>query len=363
MPAGFSSYDAVGVKEDISDIITNISPTKTPFQTAIGNEKVHQKFFQWQEDSLRAAAANAQVEGFQVTGDLSTATMVPSVMRSNNTQILAEVPETTGTMDVTSTYGRARESAYQMAKSAAQVKRDLEVAFVGMGFNAPVNTNKTTARVLGSFEYQVGQPAGNNLYVTTQGVGSVADYTNLIFTGAANGGFAEINMLNALQNCYNQGAEPNTVSIIPGRAIQVAGFAMAQQAYAGGGTPTAPANYRQRLQDGQTTVVNAVTLYKSPFGDVKIILNRFQCGSPLAPSNGAGGSQHVHTLVYDPSQWAKVTLRPWFREVLAKNGDSLRQMIVGEFSLKHKNFRASSVIVENVAPTAGTTNMTTAAAW
>jgi len=357
MPAGFSSYDAVGVKEDISDIITNISPTKTPFQTAIGNEKSTQKFFQWQEDSLRAAAANQQVEGFQVTSDLSTATMVPTVMRSNNTQILAEVPETTGTMDVTSTYGRARESAYQMAKSAAQVKRDLEVAFVGMGYNAPVNTNKTTARVMGSFEYQVGQPASNNLYVTTQGVGSNADYTNLIFTGTANGGFTETNMLLALQNSYNQGAEPNTVSIIPGRAIQVAGFAMAQTAYAGGGSPTAAASYRQKFNDS-TTVVNAVTMYKSPFGDVKIVLNRFQCGSPLAPS-----TQHVHTLIYDPSQWVKVTLRPWFREVLAKNGDSLRQMIVGEFSLKHKNWRASSVIVENTVPTAGTTNMTTAATW
>lgn len=357
MPSGFDTYTAVGIKEDISDIITNISPTKTPFQSAIGSEKSTQKFFQWQEDSLRAAAANQQKEGFQVTADLGLATMVPTLLRNNVTQILAEVPEVTGTMDVTSTYGRARESAYQMAKSSAQVKRDLEIAFVGMGYQAPVNVNLATARVMGSYEYQIGQPAGNNLFVATQGVGSAADYTNIVFTGAANGGFAEINLLQALQNCYNQGAEPNTVSIIPGRAIQVAGFAMAQTAYAGGGSPTAAASYRQRFNDSGT-ITNAVTMYKSPFGDVKIVLNRFQCGSPLAPS-----TQHVHTLVFDPSQWTKVTLRSWFREVLAKNGDSLRQMIVGEFSLKHKNWRASSVIVENVAPTPATTNMTAAGTW
>ena len=50
----FHTYDQVGIKEDISDVISNITPTNTPFQTLIKTEKVHNTLFQWQEDSLAA---------------------------------------------------------------------------------------------------------------------------------------------------------------------------------------------------------------------------------------------------------------------------------------------------------------------
>ena len=65
--ANYQTYQMVGIKEDVSDVITNLSPRKTPFQSAIGSEKVTQPLFQWQEDSLRAAGANAQVEGADAT--------------------------------------------------------------------------------------------------------------------------------------------------------------------------------------------------------------------------------------------------------------------------------------------------------
>jgi hypothetical protein len=42
----YTSYDVVGKKEDVSDIITNISPTTTPFQTLIGKESVNNVLFQ-----------------------------------------------------------------------------------------------------------------------------------------------------------------------------------------------------------------------------------------------------------------------------------------------------------------------------
>ena len=61
--ATYQTYQMVGIKENVSDVITNLSPRKTPFQSAIGNEKVTQPLFQWQEDSLRAVATNAAVEG------------------------------------------------------------------------------------------------------------------------------------------------------------------------------------------------------------------------------------------------------------------------------------------------------------
>ena len=77
-------------------------------------------------------------------------------------------------------------------------------------------------------------------------------------------------------------------------------------------------------------------LYVSPFGEVKVYLNRFL---------KAGD-----TLVFDPENWKQCTLRGWTRETLAKDGDNMKMMIVGEFSLKHKNQKASAVIREGAAP-------------
>jgi Family of unknown function (DUF5309) len=295
----FTAYDAVGLKEDISDIITNISPRKTPFQDGIGNEKVTQKFYQWQEDSLRAVATNAQAEGF----DAAFITVNPTVMRNNQTQILAEASQVSGSLDATSVYGRARESAYQLAKSAAQVKRDLENALVGID-NAGAAGSDGVARSTASYSRLI-TVAANVVYM---GVGNTLD---------------EAHLLTALQNCYSNGAEPNTISVTPANSLSVAAFAKAAGRF-------------RTIVDADSAsgkVVNAVDLYVSPFGEVKIILNRFQ------KSNW--------TLVYDNAMWAKATLRPWFRQVLAQTGDSLKQMIVGEFGLKHKNFLASSLVVDN----------------
>lgn len=298
--ATYQTYQQVGIKEDISDIITNITPTKTPFQSAIGNEKVHNTYFQWQEDSLRAVAANAAVEG----ADGTDITINPTVMRNNYTQILQETVKVSGTSDAVQTYGRAKESAYQMAKSSAQVKRDFEYALVGSQQTA-VTGNATTARQLAGYQAQIDTGTDNT-----------------IFTGAGPAPLDETHMLNALQGCYTEGAEPDTVSVTPANSLLVAAFAKAS------------GRYRVINDDRDTNkrVVNAVDLYVSPFGTVKIILNRFQ---------HAGD-----TLVYEASMWVKATLRAWFRETLAKTGDALKMQIVGEFSLKHKNKKASALIVE-----------------
>lgn len=396
----FTSYDAVGIKEDVSDIITNISPTKTPFQSVIGREKITQKVFQWQEDVLRPAAVNAQYEGFEATyggsapavGQLPTPTagtapmpgtlafdsLQATVMRQNNTQIFAEAVAVSGTMEATSTYGRARESAYQLAKAAAAVKRDLEIALVGMnqsaatftpaGANAPgasTGGSVGSVRRLGSYSGLLlqnplsvndGQELGyQGQNVTYSALGTVGANNQATYNGGAvvdattalpvptNPGLSEGALIQALENCYNNGAEPDCIYVTPSNANVIAGFAKA-------------AGRTRFIQDNSPDnkqVVNAVDLYVSPFGEVRVYLNRFQNGSGAYPASAQTGN--TWTLVVDPSMWVLCTLRPWFREVLAKTGDNIKQMIVGEFSLKLKNALASSLVVDTTAAVAAGT--------
>lgn len=298
--ATYQTFQTVGIKEDISDIISNISPTKTPFQTSIGSESIDNTLFQWQEDSLRAVAANNQVEG----ADATFITAVPTVMRNNRTQIMTEAVQVSGTLDRVSKYGRAKEMAYQMAKSAAALKRDLENAFVGTAQTASAG-NATTASTMSGYQLQIG--AANITYM-----GAVTPIT-------------EAKLLTNLQAVYTSGADPSIVQVTPSNSLNVAAFA------------SAAGRYRTISTSGDknTTLVNVVNLYVSPFGETKVVINRF-----LRTGN---------TLVYEPDMWKKATLRPWSRETLAKTGDSTKMMLLGEFSLKHKNYLGSGIIVEQVS--------------
>lgn len=293
----YTSYDVVGKKEDISDVISNISPTKTPFQTMIGGDTADNTTFQWQEDSLRDAASNAQVEGFTASATART----PTAMRSNLTQIMQDTFQVSGSNDRVKKYGRAKESAYQAGKSAAALKRDLEYAFV-QGQAKVTPSDNTQARVMASYQAQV-------------------DAGNIVLTGSTATKISEANLLTLLQTTYTNGAEPSVIMVTPTNSLTVADFAKAS-------------GRTREIINGtkDTSIVNVVDLYVSPFGQQKVVLNRFL--------------KDKDTLVFEPDMWKKVSFRPWFRETLAKTGDNTSMMIVGEFSLKHKNFKASGYVRE-----------------
>lgn len=299
--ATYQTYDQVGIAEDISDIISNISPTKTPFLSSIGTEKADSTIFEWQEDSLRDAAANAQVEG----ADATDTTRVPTVLRTNRTQILSETVKVSRTASRVKTHGRAREMAYQMEKAAKALKRDLEYAFVGTAQAAVAGDDTTpTARKMAGVQKQI-------------------DTSAIVYSTASDGSkpLTEALLLTCLQDCFANGAEPSRIHVTPSNSVVVADFAKAAGRY-------------RTLQEGGSnkTLTNVVDLYVSPFGQQKVEINRL-----IRTGN---------TLVYEPDQWAKMVLDAWKRVPLAKSGDYDRQMIIGEFSLKHKNYKASGMVVE-----------------
>ena len=137
----FSSYDAVGNREDLSDIIHNISPTDTPFMSMIGKGKATSTKHEWQKDSLAAASnSNFVIEGDDATTDASA----PTTRAFNYTAISDKVARVTGTQDVVDSAGRKKEMAYQMMKRSAELKRDIESILLNN--NAAVAGNDSTAR-------------------------------------------------------------------------------------------------------------------------------------------------------------------------------------------------------------------------
>jgi hypothetical protein len=154
----FSSFDVVGAKEDVSDIISNITPTKAPFTSLVKSTSVHNKTFDWQEDSLRDTAANAQVEGFTASPTART----PTVMRENNTQIFQDTFSVTGTNDAISKYGRGKESAREASKASAALKLDLEAAYTKNDATPVKPANVSQAGVFKAVQRQI--DAANIVY-------------------------------------------------------------------------------------------------------------------------------------------------------------------------------------------------------
>jgi hypothetical protein len=296
------TYSTVGKKEDVADIISNITPTKVPFTSMTGKETVHNWAFQWEEDTLRSSAANAQLEG----AAYSSVDRTEPTLKNNVTQIFNDVFGVSGTTEAVSHYGRGSLMAYYAANAGKALRLDVERAYVGSGQTMVSPANNASARVMAGVQAQIA--AGNK-----------------VVTGGAGIAPTEANLLTALNTSYKAGAEPTVIMVTPDDSLIVADFAKAS-------------GRSRAINSGsgdQKKIVNAVELYVSPYGEQKVVINRELRASDM--------------LILDPSMWVKIVLkgRDWFTEVLAKVGDKVEKAMVGEFSLKNKNSKGSAYIIRS----------------
>ena len=201
--ATFTTYDVVGAAEDVQDVISNISPTDTPMYTAIRPPKVSARIYQYQQDTLANAADNKAVEG----ADPSMATLTATTMKSGNTQILTKAFQVSATADAIRTYGRAKETAYQLGKALKELKRDIEFAYVGQD-NAAVTGNNSG-------------PVAREMDSASQLIHS----GNTIDAGSnATDPLTEAKLLDAHEAAYTAGGDPTLFMIKPSDSEIVAGF-------------------------------------------------------------------------------------------------------------------------------------------
>ena len=121
------TFGGVQVREDLSDIIYNISPMDTPFMSGAGKGSCSNTLFEWQKDELAAAAANQKLEG----DDPASLAVVEPVKLTNYTQISEKAVQTSGTAEAVDWAGRKSSQAYQLAKRAKEIKRDMELMLTG----------------------------------------------------------------------------------------------------------------------------------------------------------------------------------------------------------------------------------------
>ena len=303
-----SSFAAVGNREDLSDIIYDVSPAETPFLSAIPKTKATGTKHEWQTAVLATpVSTNAVLEGDEATTDAADTT----ARVYNYRQISDAVARVTGTQEAVNKAGRRSEMAFQMERKMKALKTDVEstllanrASAVGGATTAPncggaqswIKTNVDDAS-------DATASAGNGTDIHTDGTPRALQESQVeacLALAWANGGSPSLGILNAFQKRK---------------------FA----AFSGSSTKTSDGD--------KTKVVNSVDVYIDPLGNtVRLVPCR------QVPTD--------EIYFFDPEHIKFATLRDFKTQDLAKTGDSERKQIIVEYTLEVCNEKAHAAVYD-----------------
>lgn len=304
----FDSYDAVGIREDLSDIIHDVSPEETPLYSACGKSKARNTYHEWQTDALRSSAANAHIEGDATAAEARTAT----VRLGNYTQIFKNAVIIPGTDEGLDKAGRAKEMAYQTLKIAKEQKLDIEKALFDN--NARVAGSSTAAREL------AGLPSWivTNIDEASDATVATGDGTDARTDGTA-AAFSQTRFDGVMQSIWESGGNPDSVYLSAFQMNVALGF-------------DGNNNQRSNITAESEKVIKHMSVYVTPWGTVKFVPSREQRGSDV--------------FVIQDDMFEVAVLRPTKNEALAKDGDYEKRQVVTELTLVSKNEKASGAVYD-----------------
>lgn len=283
------TYDEPTNRDDLTDVIVNISPTQTPITTMIGTAKAKATYHEFPVDALSDAAVNAYVEG-----SADTTVAAPARDRKGNyTQIMKRGYEVTETQQAVDKAGVDDEYGYQMLKAMKEIAKDLELAITTQGEKAA--GSKTVAR-------------------TMAGIPGLIK-TNLV----ANGGTAQVitraMITQALQMAWGNGGEPDQLIVSGSNKVNISALTTSNT---------------KNIDAKKKEVVEAVDVIDTDFGRVEIKASRFQTDAQI--------------FLLDPQYLAIAWLRRFKKKDLPATDDCERGIIKGEMTLELKGEAGQALI-------------------
>jgi hypothetical protein len=304
MPAPTNTFlttAAIGNREDLTDVIYRISPTQTPVLNMAAKAKATNTLHEWQTQELANAAANAQVEGDDLTAEAATVT----VRLQNRTQISAKKFIVSGTQRAMNPAGRSDELAYQASLKALEVKRDMEL---GLTQNDVLATAPRSSRGLRGW---VRDNVNNN-------GGTLANYvSNTGYTAGTQRAFTEAQVKDVLQKVFTAGGEPDTIMLPPAAKQTFSGF-------------TGNATRFDKSEDAK--LYSSVDFYVSDFGTLQCVPNRFMATRDA--------------FILQSDKLAVAYLSPFQTIELAKTGDADQRQILVEYTLECRAPKAHGAIYD-----------------
>tara|TARA_R100000951_G_scaffold20377_2_gene17129 strand:+ start:361 stop:1308 length:948 start_codon:yes stop_codon:yes gene_type:complete len=305
----YDTFDTTGIREDLTDVIYNISPEDTPILSAIPRTAAKGTKHEWQLDALAAPAANSVIEGDDATIDA----MVATTRAFNFTQIQDKVIALSGTQSSVDAAGRADEMAYQIAKKSKELKKDMEFALIKGTVQEAGDA--TDARDLGSLPTWI----KTNGDAGTSGTLSTGSGTDLPGSGTDRD-LTETILKTVIQEVYTSGGDLDLLVVPPSVKQVISGFNANT-------TRFGPADKRVEYA--------AIDVYSSDFGDIQVVPNRV-----MATTN------EKLCFLLQSDMAAAAYLRDFQIGDLAKTGDSEKKQLLVEWTLEVRNEAAHGIILD-----------------
>ncbi|MFA5996169.1 MAG: DUF5309 family protein [Candidatus Paceibacterota bacterium] len=347
LPAGVLDRTGIGnrAREDLADIIYNISPTECPFTMLIGRSDAEQDAHEHVTDVLAAAVStNRHVDGddFSAEGDTAqVGTGFDGVVITagnrigNHCQIGRKDIVVSRRANLVRKAGRKDELGYQIAKAGRELKRDVESSLLAN--NAAVQGSATVAGQAGS--YLVWMRANSSRYATTAGTDG-ADPAALVAgfpTGTAAvdasllRALSEVDLLDVIGDCYIAGGEIDTILMHPTVKQKFSRYMFSPSATDAGRIATQYQDQGKSPSKG-ATALGAIDVYVSDFGVIDVIPDRFQRSRDV--------------IVMESDLWAIAYLDPYQQFDIAKSGDSEKRVLLVDYTLEARNSGASGIVAD-----------------
>lgn len=284
-----STYSNPTVREDLLDVITNLSPQETQLFSGMKKSVAKSTLHEWPVDSYDAVT-NTSTDKKSVEGaDFGAGDVTNPTRKNNHTQIIMQDWKVTGTEMAVDHAGMSNPKDYHQAKSMVHWKHKAEWSLI---HGVDTAGNASTAREMGGIFNKI----------TTNSI------------DAASASLTETLLGDYLQLSWQAGGNVDAAYLGAKLKRRVSGFTA-------GGTK----NYDQT----DKRLVNAIDIYESDFGVVKLFMHRF-IDSVVAAANT------FNLLLLTESTWKNTPLQG--REPknydAPKGGDYEKGSIVGELTLE-----------------------------
>lgn len=309
--ATLKTTDVKHVREDLADVISDISPEETPFLSMIGKTSATGRYHEGLSDELATPNANnAAAEG----ADAAAADQVGPARFGNYCQIFTKTVDVAGTLEASNTAGTKSELARQLTKKSKEIKRDQEAAFVSENASVASGTRKLAGAsaliATNAIHGANGDTPGFN--PATSVTGAVVAGTQVVLT--------EADFKTAIETVWEKSDGALTVFVNGALKQKISTFS----------------GNAQMMQDAsKNTVVSNVKLYESDFGIVKVMTSRY-----VSPTT---------VLFIDPTLWAVATLRKYQKNELGRIGDATRFQLLTEVTLECKNEAGNGKLADRTA--------------
>lgn len=323
----FVSTSAKGNREELSDVVSRITPEDTPIFSLIEKVSFKTTHPEWEVDDLAAPADNIVPEGDDYTFSGTTAAVRMGVY----SQIMRKDGIISGTQDATENAGSVEQVKYQKLKKGVELRKDVEFSIIGANASVGGSTRKsgslsswlTTNVSRGSSGANGGYSSGTGLTVAPTN-GTLRAFTKALLDAT-------------MQTGYTSGANFRHLVVSPYvKSVFVTFMSDANVA-----------SFRYAASSGkENSIVANADVYEGPFGKVMVHPNRVMAGSAALARNA---------FLIDP----EFIEYGWFRKIaedkeVAKTGDAKKFVIIGEGALKVKNEKGLGVVADVFGLTAST---------